>query len=168
MRNEAYERYAISANRAGTYLATFRGIAKKYPEKSQETILSDLVRSEPGSEGKWFAAAKGARLFDQAVALSRQSPTDPKTLIRAARDYEATQPQFAMECAVSALHWMEAGYGYEISATDVIDAYDALVAAALAGRVPMAAVDDCVRSLISNANSLVGRALHTRMEAARR
>jgi hypothetical protein len=63
---------------------------------------------------------------------------------------------------------MEAGYGYEISATDVIDAYDALVAAALAGRVPMAAVDDCVRSLITNANSLVGRALHTRMEAARR
>jgi hypothetical protein len=168
MKSEAYERYAISANRAGTYLATFRGIAKKYPERPQETILSDLIRSEPGSEGKWFAAAKDAGLFDQAVALSRQSPTDPKTLIRAARDYETTQPQFAMECAVSALQWMEAGYGYEISVTDVIDAYDALVAAALVGRVPMAAVDDCVRSLIRNANSLVGRALYTRMEAARR
>ncbi|WP_250490883.1 hypothetical protein [Caballeronia sp. INML2] len=91
MRNEAYERYAISANRAGTYLATFRGIAKKYPERPQETILSDLIRSEPGSEGKWFAAAKDAGLFDQAVALSRQSPTNPKTLIRAARDYEASR-----------------------------------------------------------------------------
>ena len=63
---------------------------------------------------------------------------------------------------------MEARYGYEISVTDVIHAYDALVAAALVGRVPMAAVDDCVRSLIRNANSLVGRALYTRMEAARR
>jgi len=63
---------------------------------------------------------------------------------------------------------MEAGYGYEVSMTDVTDAYDALIAAASANQVSKGAVDDCVRSLIRNADSLVGRALHTRMEADRR
>ncbi|CAL8481433.1 hypothetical protein [Caballeronia sp. S22] len=164
---EAY-RYAIAANRAGTYLATFRAITKKYPGKAPETILSDLVRSEPGSEGKWFAAAKDAGLFDQAIALSRRSPTDPKTLIRAARDFETKQSRFAMECALCALQWMEAGYGYEVSMTDVTDAYDALVAAASASQVSKAAVDNSVRRLIRNADSLVGRALHTRIDADRR
>ncbi|VXC80994.1 conserved hypothetical protein [Burkholderia sp. 8Y] len=168
MTDEAYERYAIAANRAGTYLATFRAITKKYPEKTPEAILSDLVRSEPGSEGKWFAAAKDAGLFVQAVALSRQSPTDPKTLIRAARDFETKQSQFAMDCALCALQWMEAGYGYEVTMTDVTDAYDALVAAARASQVSKAAVDDCLRSLIRSADSLVGRALHTRVDADRR
>jgi hypothetical protein len=168
MTEEAYERYAIAANRAGTYLATFRAIIKQYPEKTAETILSDLVRSEPGSEGKWFAAAKDAGLFDQAIALSRQSPTDPKTLIRAARDFEKKQSRFAMDCALCALQWMEAGYGYEVSMADVTDAYDALVAAATASQISKAAVDDCVRRLIGNADSLVGRALRTRLEADRR
>jgi hypothetical protein len=168
MTEEAYERYAIAANRAGTYLATFRAITKKYPEKTAETILSDLVRSEPGSEGKWFAAAKDAGLFDQAIALSRQSPTDPKTLIRAARDFETKQSPFAMDCALCALQWMEAGYGYDVSMADVTDAYDALVAAATASQISKAAVDDCVRRLIGNADSLVGRALRTHLEADRR
>ena len=63
---------------------------------------------------------------------------------------------------------MEAGYGYEVSMTDVTDAYDALIAAASANQVSKGAVDDCVRSLIRNADSLVGRALHTRREADRR
>ncbi|BBQ02549.1 hypothetical protein BSFA1_76770 (plasmid) [Burkholderia sp. SFA1] len=121
MTEEAYERYAFAANRAGTYLATFRAITKKYPGKAPEAILSDLVRSEPGSEGKWFAAAKDAGLFTQAVALSRRSPTDPKTLIRAARDFETKQSPFAIECALCALQWMEAGYGYDVSMTDVTD-----------------------------------------------
>ncbi|SAL51647.1 hypothetical protein AWB72_05480 [Caballeronia concitans] len=72
-----------------------------------------------------------------------------------------------MECALCALQWMEAGYGYEVSMTDVTDGYDALVAAASVSKVSKAAVDDCVRSLIRNADSLVGRALHTRMEPVR-
>ena len=122
MTEEAYQRYAIAANRAGTYLATFRAIVKKYPTRPPESILADLVRCEPGSEGKWFAAAKDAGLFDLAVSLSRQSPTDPKTLTRAARDYRTKQPHFAIACALSALRWIEAGHGYEIPAIDVIDA----------------------------------------------
>jgi hypothetical protein len=44
-------------------------LAKKYPNKPRAVVLSDLVRFTPGDEGKWFAAAKDAKLFDEAVAL---------------------------------------------------------------------------------------------------
>jgi hypothetical protein len=56
--DEAYRRYGLRANRAGTYLATFRAVARKYPHKSSREILHDLVQTTPGDEGKWFAAAK--------------------------------------------------------------------------------------------------------------
>ena len=58
--DEAYQRHAMAANRAGTYLATFRAICRKYPHKKPEDVLNDLVASTPGEGGKWFAAAKGA------------------------------------------------------------------------------------------------------------
>ena len=54
--NEAYQRYAFEANQAGTYLAKFGAICRKYPDKKPESILDDLVASTPGDEGKWFAA----------------------------------------------------------------------------------------------------------------
>ena len=71
--DDAYARYALTANRAGTYVAWFRAVAKKYPHKSAATILADLVRLTPGNEGKWFAAAKEAKLFDEAIALAKQT-----------------------------------------------------------------------------------------------
>ncbi len=77
--DEAYRRYGLRANRRGTYLATFRAVAKKYPGRTAREILEDLVESTPGEEGKWFAAAKDARLYDEAVALASRSPCDPKT-----------------------------------------------------------------------------------------
>jgi hypothetical protein len=43
-------------------------VAKKYPDKPASVVLADLVRHTPGEEGKWFAAAKEAKLFDEAVA----------------------------------------------------------------------------------------------------
>lgn len=132
---EAYQRYAIAANRAGTYLATFRAIVKKYPGLSQATILQDLIDSEPGSEGKWFAAAKDAGLFDLAISLIQTSPTDPRTLIRAAREFAQRQPAFAMSCGLAALRWIDAGAGYEITAADVLDAHAALTDAAHANGV---------------------------------
>jgi len=58
--DEAYSRYGLEANQAGTYLATFRAVAKKYPHKPVREILGDLVSISPGEEGKWFAAAKDA------------------------------------------------------------------------------------------------------------
>ena len=57
--DEAYAHYGLRANRAGTYLATFRAVERKYPRKRALEILADLVRTTPGEEGKWFAAAKG-------------------------------------------------------------------------------------------------------------
>lgn len=73
-----------------------------------------------------------------------------------------------MDCGLCALQWMEAGYGYEVSMTDVTDAYDALVAAASASEISKEAVDDCVRSLIRHTDSVLGRALDTRLDANRR
>ncbi|MGZ8172274.1 MULTISPECIES: hypothetical protein [Methylobacter] len=127
---EAYTRYALDANQGTTYLATFRAIVKKYPHKPAADILRDLVASQPGSEGKWFAAAKDAGLFDLAIELVSQSPTDPRTLLRAAHDYAEQRPDFALSAGLTALYWMSRGYGYQITATDVLDAYKSLILAA--------------------------------------
>ncbi|MCC6535002.1 MAG: hypothetical protein IT531_20840, partial [Burkholderiales bacterium] len=81
--DEAYARYAIGANQGTTFLATYRSIVKKYPTKTPTEILDDLVASTPGQEGKWFAAAKDAGLYDEAIALAQRTPCDPRTLTRA-------------------------------------------------------------------------------------
>ena len=86
MIDEAYERYGLRANQRATYLATFRAVARKYPNKAPREILADLVKTTPGDEGKWFAAAKEAGLYDEALALASRTPCDPRTLTRAARD----------------------------------------------------------------------------------
>ena len=123
MVDEAYSRYGLTANRRGTYLATFRAVAKKYPHKSASDILADLVNTTPGDEGKWFAAAKDAGLFNEALALAERTPCDPKTLTRAARDHIDDQPAFALGAGLLALYWLAQGYGYEITSADVWAAY---------------------------------------------
>jgi hypothetical protein len=128
--DEAFERYAADANRSGTYLATFRAVRKKYPGKSDGEILALLVESTPGDEGKWFAAAKDAGLFDEAIALARQTPTDPRTLARAARDHVDKAPAFALDAGIVALDWLAQGYGYEVTGADVWGAYGPAKAAA--------------------------------------
>lgn len=125
-----YTRYGLRANQAGTYLATFRAIAKKYPHKTASAILADLVETTPGDEGKWFAAAKDAGLYDDALALASRTPCDPKTLARAARDFGQREPVFAIEAGLLSLHWLVQGHGYEITGADVWDAYRATMAAA--------------------------------------
>ena len=127
---EAYRRYAIEANQASTHLATFRAILKKYPHKAPTEILHDLVSSQPGNEGKWFAAAKEAGLYEAAIGLVTRSPADPRTLIRAARDYARTQPAFAIASGKAALHWIGRGHGYEILGVDVLNAYQGIMDAA--------------------------------------
>ena len=130
MAEEAYRRYAIEANLGTTNLATFRAIAKKYPNIPPEQILRDLVASTPGSEGKWFAAAKDAGLFKVAIELVSTSPTDPRTLARAARDFADGQPDFAVAAGLAALRWISRGHGYDITGLDVLDAYSAVMLAA--------------------------------------
>ena len=150
LHDEAYRRYAIEANQGTTNLATFRAIAKKYPHKQPEEILRDLVASTPGAEGKWFAAAKDAGLFDVAIELGTRSPTDPRTLTRAARDYAEKQPAFALAAGLAALRWISLGHGYEITGVDVLDAYSAVTQAVPNAGVPAQLVNEQIRDMITS------------------
>jgi hypothetical protein len=128
--DEAYERYGVRAHQGGSYLSSFRGVLKKYPHKAPAQVLADLVKTTPGEEGKWFAAAKEAGLYEAALALARQTPCDPRTLARAARDLADSEPTFAVEAGMLALHRLVQGYGYEIAGADVWVAYDGTMKAA--------------------------------------
>ena len=116
---EAYQRYGLSAAVGNSYIARFRAVAKRYPEKDKSQILADLIATTPGEEGKWFATAKEIRLFDLALELANRSPCDPKTLTRAARDYLESEPAFALGSAMAALRWLSEGWGYEVTSADV-------------------------------------------------
>ncbi len=156
--DEAYRRYALEANQGTTNLAMFRAIAKKYPNKLPEEILRDLIASTPGAEGKWFAAAKDAGLFAVAAELATRSPTDPRTLTRAARDFAVKQPDFALAAGLAALRWISLGYGYDITGADVLDAYSAVTQAAAGAGVPAQRVNEQIREMIASAqpgNSLM-------------
>ena len=155
MADDAYQRYAIAANRNTTNLATFRAIAKKYPNKDAADILRDLVKSEPGADGKWFAAAKDAGLFDVAIELARRSPTDPRTLTRAARDFASKRPEFAIAAGLTALGWMARGHGFELTGLDVHAAYDAVMQAALGTGMDDQQVKAQVRQMIDVQPSVV-------------
>jgi hypothetical protein len=146
--DDAYQRYAIAANRTTTNLATFRAIAKKYPNKNAPDILRDLVKSEPGAEGKWFAAAKDAGLFDVAIELARRSPTDPRTLTRAARDFAIKRPEFALAAGLAALGWMARGHGFDLTGLDVLAAFDVVMQAALGAGIDEQQVKAQVRQMI--------------------
>lgn len=163
--DEAYARYAIAANQGTTFLATFRAIAKKYPTQVPAKILDDLVASTPGQEGKWFAAAKDAGLYDEAIALAQRTPCDPRTLTRAARHFAATQPRFAVEAGLAALRWIAAGYGYEITGVDVLAACSSTRAAAKNGGWTDE-IEGRIRALVagprSAAQDLIAASLGTR------
>lgn len=122
-RIEAYEKYALEASRATTYIATYRLVSKKYPEIDADRLLTDLIATTPGEEGKWFATAKTLKRFDLAMQLAWKSPCDPKTLIRAARGNVERSPAFSAEVALAALHWICQGRGYELTSLDVQMAY---------------------------------------------
>lgn len=133
--DEAYAHHAIAANQANTRIAAYRAIAKKYPGIEPDRLLEDLIASTPGEEGKWFATARSLKRYDLAIKLAWRSPCDPKTLTRAARDRLDEAPAFTADAALAALHWMAAGYGYELTNLDALDARDrALEAAARLGQ----------------------------------
>ena len=127
---EAYDRYAVAANRHGTYQATFQTLTTKYPQIEPKAILADLVAATPGDAGKWFAAAKSAGLLTEASALARTSPCDPKTLTRAARDFAASNPEFARSVGLAALQWILRGHGYDLTSQHVVDALNHTLEAA--------------------------------------
>ena len=118
-------------------------------------MLSDLVQLTPGDEGKWFTAAKDAKLFDEAIALATQTPCDPKTLTRAARDFAETHPAFAVAAGLAALQWLVRGYGYETTSADVWTAYTNTIKAA--ANAPAAdEIRSRIRALIDSANARGG------------
>lgn len=128
-REEAYARYALTANQANTGLATFRQIAKKYPEIDPQRILTDLAEAS-GDPGRWFAAAKDAGHLDLALRFATTGRTDPKTLSRASRDFLESDPTFALRVGRLAVDRILAGYGYEITALDLAVALEHFLAAA--------------------------------------
>ena len=129
-RAEAFDQFALLANQANSNLATFRALAKKYPELAPDKLLGHLIASTPGEPGKWFATAKTLKLFDRATQLAWASPCDPKTLTRAARDHLSKQPDFAMQAALAALHWMSMGHGCELTGLDAHEAHRLAIEAA--------------------------------------
>jgi hypothetical protein len=134
--DEAYEHYAIDANRQASNLTTFRTIKKKYSSIAPIKILQDLIAASPGEEGKWFATAKELKQFDLAIQLSATSPCDPRTLMRASKDYRESNPDFALRAGLSALCWLFKGHGYEITNAEILEAYDlAIQASQAAGKV---------------------------------
>ena len=127
--HEAYEKYALTASVSSTGLATFRAIARKYPSHDPKKILLDLATSS-GDPGRCFAAAKDAGFLDLAVEFAATGRTDPRTLSRASRDLIEKHPEFCFRVGRLAIQRILEGYGYELTGSDVIDAYDYFMAAA--------------------------------------
>lgn len=164
--DEAYRRYALAANQAGTYLATFRALCRKYPDKQPEDVLNDLVASTPGEEGKWFAAAKDAKLYGRALDLAGKSPVDHRTLIRSAQGFALTESVFALNCGLLAIHWICAGRAYEATVDEVKTAYELTLQAADRAQCKVAALqrirqvlegfpqERFVRTALADANEL--------------
>jgi len=126
---EAYHRFALPRAAGTTYLATWRELAKRYPERPGRKVLEDLIATH-GRKGKWFAAARAAGCFDLARACAADAEAEPKTLIRAARDHVEDDPRFAADVATAALGHLLAGRGYEVGPEDAAEAVRHLLAAA--------------------------------------
>lgn len=149
MADEAYARYSFEANQAGTYLATFRAICKKYPGHTPASILTDLVDRSPGEEGKWFAAAKDAKLFDVALDLARKSPVDHLTLLRAVNEFTEAEPGFALNCGLLALHWICAGRAYDPTMSEVRAIFDGTMKAGEIAGCKVVAMESVRKLLVS-------------------
>jgi hypothetical protein len=127
--DEAYGKYALTANASSTGLATFRRIVRKYPTQDPKKILLDLATSS-GDAGRWFAAAKDAGLLDLALEFAEKGRTDPRTLSRASRDFLKKDASFSLKVGRLALQRILEGHGYELTGIDVLDAFDHYIAAA--------------------------------------
>jgi hypothetical protein len=127
--NEAYEKYALTACMSSTGLATYRMITKKYPALDPKRILLDLAGLD-GDFGHWFAAAKDAGFLDLALEFAQTGRPDPRTLSRASRDLIEKDAKFCLRIGRIAIQRMVEGYGYELTGTDLIDAYGHFLRAA--------------------------------------
>lgn len=77
------------------------------------------------------------------------SPCDPKTLARAARDHAQREPAFALGAALASLRWLTLGYGYEVAQLDVCNLYRAACKAAeILGQ--LAGLEASIRQLVGS------------------
>lgn len=138
---EAYEKYALTANMSSTGLATYRLIARKYPARDAQRILVDLAKSS-GERGRWFAAAKDAGFLDLALYFAKTGSTEPRTLSRASRDLLEKDAKFSLQVGHIAVQRMLDGNGYDLTGPDVADAYRHFIKAAERLGVAQGARDD--------------------------
>ena len=126
--DEAYRRFGLPTAAGNTWLAMWRDLVRRYPDRDARSLLEDLIALH-GRKGKWFAAAKTAGYFDIALDCAADQEAAPATLIRAARDFEVKNPAFAAQVALHAIAHLLTGLGYEPSPLDIDAAVDHLAAA---------------------------------------
>ena len=127
--DEAYGRYGLASALGTTNLATYRALARKYPELDPRQMLIDLIETR-GTKGKWFAAAKDAGMLDIAISCAAAPDADPSTLVRAARDFASKRPEFAMAVGVLAIKSLVSGDGYEPLLSDAANGVRHIMTAA--------------------------------------
>ncbi|AXQ96126.1 hypothetical protein LV780_20585 (plasmid) [Cereibacter azotoformans] len=142
--DEAYRRFGLPTAAGNTWLAMWRDLVKRYPDRDARTLLEDLIALH-GRRGKWFAAAKTARYLDIALDCAADDEAAPATLIRAARDFVVKEPAFAAEVALHAIRHLLAGRGYEASPLDIDEAITHLMAASRRINATAWAVDQLSR-----------------------
>ena len=126
--DEAYRRFGLPTAAGNTWLAMWRDLVRRYPDRDARSLLEDLIALY-GRKGKWFAAAKTAGYLDIALDCAADQEAAPATLIRAARDFEVKNPAFAAQVALHAIAHLLTGLGYEPSPLDIDAAVDHLAAA---------------------------------------
>lgn len=122
--DEAYVGYAFVAHAQQNCRLTFEALRREYPAVAASRLLEDLLAASPGQEGRWFATACALRFHGLAVEIIKNSPGDPRTLLRIGLGRLEADPEFAREVAVAALRWICGGHGVEIAGDDVYAAFD--------------------------------------------
>lgn len=122
--DEAYVGYAFVAHAQQNCRLTFEALRRAYPRVGASRLLEDLLAASPGQEGRWFATACALRFHALAVEIIKNSPGDPRTLLRIGLGRLEADPEFAREVAVAALRWICGGHGVEIAGDDVYAAFD--------------------------------------------
>ncbi|MDX2484257.1 MAG: hypothetical protein QNK42_11430 [Pseudodonghicola sp.] len=119
--DEGYHRFGLPFASGNTWLAMWRDLVKRYPDRDPRGALVDLIALH-GRKGKWFAAAKTAGHLDIALDCASDPEAAPATLIRAARDFAGKDPAFAAQVALHAISHLLAGRGFDANPLDIDDA----------------------------------------------
>ena len=125
---EAYRCFGLPHARGNTWLAMWRDLVRRYPDRDARALLEDLIALH-GRKGKWFATARTAGYLDIALDCAAEPEAEPATLIRAARDFAVKDPAFAAQVALQAIGHLRAGRGYEPAPGDIDTAVEHLMAA---------------------------------------